>query len=186
MNLGFYMLIFRFTPQIGTRHGLDRISVFHVSSRRCCSSTAWSRPFFMPNVDEFSELVRTGDLDFALLKPIDTQFLVSLAKVDWSALSNFVFAACVLVICAGAHRLPAQPGRGRALSAVHRVRRGDFIQPDDRPGGHERLAGPESNAVRLLVLHHEFLALSDGDLRRADGHAAAVRASRSSFRCWWW
>ena len=31
--------------------------------------------FFMPNTEEFSELVRTGDLDFALLKPIDTQFL---------------------------------------------------------------------------------------------------------------
>ena len=30
--------------------------------------------FFMPNAEEFSELIRTGDLDFALLKPIDTQF----------------------------------------------------------------------------------------------------------------
>ena len=34
---------------------------------------------FMTNADEFSELIRTGALDFALLKPIDTQFLVSLA-----------------------------------------------------------------------------------------------------------
>ena len=32
----------------------------------------------MTNADEFSELIRTGALDFALLKPIDTQFLVSL------------------------------------------------------------------------------------------------------------
>jgi len=40
--------------------------------------------------------VRSGDLDFALLKPIDTQFLVSLAKFDWSALSNFVFASGLL------------------------------------------------------------------------------------------
>ena len=31
--------------------------------------------FFMPNAEEFSELIRTGGLDFALLKPIDTQFL---------------------------------------------------------------------------------------------------------------
>src|SRR5690349_10177811 len=31
--------------------------------------------FFMPNCARFSELIRTGDLDFALLKPIDTQFL---------------------------------------------------------------------------------------------------------------
>ncbi len=52
--------------------------------------------FFMPNAEEFSELVRMGGLDFALLKPIDTQFLVSLAKFDWSALINFLFAAVLL------------------------------------------------------------------------------------------
>jgi ABC-2 type transport system permease protein len=44
--------------------------------------------FFMPNAEEFSELIRTGNLDFALLKPVDTQFLISLQKVDWSALAN--------------------------------------------------------------------------------------------------
>ncbi len=34
----------------------------------------------MPNAEEFSELIRTGGLDFALLKPIDTQFLISLQQ----------------------------------------------------------------------------------------------------------
>jgi ABC-2 type transport system permease protein len=38
--------------------------------------------FFMPNCAQFSELIRTGNLDFALLKPIDTQFLVSFEKMD--------------------------------------------------------------------------------------------------------
>jgi ABC-2 type transport system permease protein len=42
----------------------------------------------MPNCEEFSELIRTGGLDFALLKPIDTQFLVSLQRVSWSSLAN--------------------------------------------------------------------------------------------------
>jgi len=51
--------------------------------------------FFMPNAEEFSELIRTGGLDFALLKPIDTQFLISFHKVDWSQLSNF-FAGGVI------------------------------------------------------------------------------------------
>ena len=45
--------------------------------------------FFMTNADEFSELIRTGGLDFALLKPIDTQFLISLRKIEWASLSNF-------------------------------------------------------------------------------------------------
>ena len=51
----------------------------------------------MTNADEFSELVRTGTLDFALLKPIDTQFLVSLRRVDWSSLGNFFFGLVLLV-----------------------------------------------------------------------------------------
>src|SRR3954464_3051483 len=52
--------------------------------------------FFMTNADEFSELIRTGGLDFALLKPIDTQFLVSLRKVEWASLANFMVAAALM------------------------------------------------------------------------------------------
>jgi ABC-2 type transport system permease protein len=52
--------------------------------------------FFMPNAQEFSELIRTGGLDFALLKPIDTQFLVSLHRVEWSSLANFGVGVCLL------------------------------------------------------------------------------------------
>src|SRR5262249_13490641 len=39
---------------------------------------------FLENCNEFAELVRTGDLDFLLLKPIDEQFLVTCRRVDWS------------------------------------------------------------------------------------------------------
>ncbi|MEX2112663.1 MAG: ABC-2 family transporter protein, partial [Pirellulales bacterium] len=52
--------------------------------------------FFMPNCEEFSELIRTGNLDFALLKPIDTQFLISLQKISWSSLANFIFGLLLL------------------------------------------------------------------------------------------
>jgi ABC-2 type transport system permease protein len=48
--------------------------------------------FYMPNVEELSELVRTGGLDYALLKPIDTQFLVSFQKINWSSLSKLILA----------------------------------------------------------------------------------------------
>ena len=51
----------------------------------------------MPNAEEFSELIRTGNLDFALLKPIDTQFLISLRRIEWSALSNFCVGIGLLV-----------------------------------------------------------------------------------------
>ena len=49
--------------------------------------------FFMTNIDELTDLVRTGDLDFLLLKPIDTQFLVSLQRIEWSSLGNFSLRA---------------------------------------------------------------------------------------------
>lgn len=51
---------------------------------------------FMPNCANFSELIRTGDLDFLLLKPIDTQFLVSFEKVDLSDLSQVLMAGGLL------------------------------------------------------------------------------------------
>src|SRR5690606_5566485 len=52
---------------------------------------------FMPNCANFSELIRTGDLDFALLKPIDTQFLVSFEKIEIAMLAQVVLAGALLV-----------------------------------------------------------------------------------------
>lgn len=48
--------------------------------------------FLMPNCARFSELIRTGDLDFALLKPIDPQFLISLERVELPNLSQGMLA----------------------------------------------------------------------------------------------
>ncbi len=52
--------------------------------------------FFMPNCANFSELIRTGNLDFALLKPIDTQFLVSFEKVNVAMLNQLLLAGSLL------------------------------------------------------------------------------------------
>ena len=48
--------------------------------------------FFMPNCANFSELIRTGNLDFALLKPIDTQFLISFEKINIAMLGQIGLA----------------------------------------------------------------------------------------------
>src|SRR4051794_25849585 len=53
---------------------------------------------FLENCNEFAELVRTGDLDFLLLKPIDEQFLISCRKVDWSTAPNVIMGAAVMVL----------------------------------------------------------------------------------------
>lgn len=51
---------------------------------------------FMPNCANFSELIRTGDLDFALLKPIDTQFLISFEKVNLPMLVQVLLAGVLM------------------------------------------------------------------------------------------
>jgi ABC-2 type transport system permease protein len=95
MNIGFYIIVFQFTKEIGVDTGWGKYQFF------IFLATTWLinslvQAFFMPNAQEFSELIRTGHLDFALVKPIDTQFLISFQKVDWSALSNFWMGIALL------------------------------------------------------------------------------------------
>ncbi len=92
MNLSFYLLVFQYTKSVGG-WGQYQYFVF-LATLQLINSIV--EALFMPNAEEFSELVRTGELDFALLKPIDTQFLISLAKIDWSSLANFLFAIGLL------------------------------------------------------------------------------------------
>ena len=56
--------------------------------------------FFLTNCTNLSELVRTGKLDFFLLLPVNTRFLISLRVVDLGAFVNAVFAVCVMVFAA--------------------------------------------------------------------------------------
>jgi ABC-2 type transport system permease protein len=98
MNLGFYLLVFQYTRQVG---GWDQYEFFaFLSTTMIVNSIVQS--FFMPNCEELNELIRTGGLDFALLKPIDTQFLISLRKIEWSGLSN-LFAGIILLTVSIVH-----------------------------------------------------------------------------------
>lgn len=53
--------------------------------------------FFFANCGEFSELVRSGDLDFALLKPIDEQFLITCRSVEWTTVPNVFVGMGVMI-----------------------------------------------------------------------------------------
>ncbi|MDA8744553.1 ABC-2 family transporter protein [Rubripirellula amarantea] len=97
MNVGFYLILFQYTNSIGQDSGWDREKFF------LFIATTWFinslvQAFFMPNAEEFSELIRTGGLDFALLKPIDTQFLISFRRIDWSALANFFAGGLIAAV----------------------------------------------------------------------------------------
>lgn len=97
MNLGFYLLIFSYTSNIGHQTGWGKWEFFAFLSTTLMVN-GLVQMFFMPNIQEFSELIRTGRLDFALLKPIDTQFLVSFEKVNWPSTANFSFGVILMVL----------------------------------------------------------------------------------------
>ncbi len=76
--------------------------------------------FFLTNCTELSELIRTGRLDFMLLLPVNTRFLISLRKVD---LGSFINAGSALVVIGySLHKLALVPSPlqllGFALLAV--------------------------------------------------------------------
>lgn len=53
--------------------------------------------FFLTNISDISEHIRTGRLDFMLLLPVNTRFLVSFRKVDLGAFVNAASAVGVMV-----------------------------------------------------------------------------------------
>ena len=69
----------------------------------------------MANAEEFSELIRTGNLDFALLKPIDTQFLISFPRVNWAQLPNGILG--LFLIIHSVTNLMADPAKDLQLTA---------------------------------------------------------------------
>ncbi|OHB72142.1 MAG: ABC transporter permease [Planctomycetes bacterium RBG_13_63_9] len=94
MTFGFYLLVFRYTAMLGAGSGWGRYEFFlFLATTLLINSLV--RGLFLANAVEFSEQVRTGALDFALLKPIDTQFLVSLGRIEWAAVGPF---ACGLLL----------------------------------------------------------------------------------------
>ena len=102
MNWGLFKIIYTFTPEIGRGTGWQENEFF------IFLGTVWiinslMQTFFMVNAEEFSELIRTGNLDFALLKPIDTQFLISFPRVNWAQLPNGLLG--VVLIISSLHNL---------------------------------------------------------------------------------
>jgi ABC-2 type transport system permease protein len=98
MNLAFYALVYGQLDKKGAAGdiaGWTKYEFFVFIATTILINTV-VEGFFMENAEELSELSRTGGLDFALLKPIDTQFLVSLRKISWSSIPKLVLVAGLL------------------------------------------------------------------------------------------
>jgi ABC-2 type transport system permease protein len=67
--------------------------------------------FFLGNCGEFADLVRSGDLDLALVQPIDAQFLVSCRNIDWTTAPNVFMGSVVMIHALVALDWPFDPLR---------------------------------------------------------------------------
>jgi ABC-2 type transport system permease protein len=54
--------------------------------------------FFLENCLNFAELVRTGELDFYLLRPIDEQFLITCKSLDFSTVPNILIGSVLMAL----------------------------------------------------------------------------------------
>jgi len=55
--------------------------------------------WFNPNLTEIVKYIREGTLDFVLLKPIDSQFFISLKKITPSGFLEIMLGFCLLLYC---------------------------------------------------------------------------------------
>jgi ABC-2 type transport system permease protein len=69
--------------------------------------------FFLVNCANLSELIRNGRMDFLLLLPVNTRFVVSLRQVDLGGFINAASAAAVMIYAA--RQIPITPGIGSLL-----------------------------------------------------------------------
>ena len=101
MNYGLFKVVYQFTNSIGRDSGWGENEFF------IFLGTVWlvnslMQTFCMANMERFSEMIRMGSLDFALLKPIDTQFLISFPRVNWAQLPNGLLGALLVIVSVNA------------------------------------------------------------------------------------
>jgi ABC-2 type transport system permease protein len=81
--------------------------------------------FFYDNCTRLTDQIRQGDLDFNLIKPINTQFLVSLRYTDYASIANSTLG--VGIIFFALHQMGVSVGWGSGLLFAALVLNGILI-----------------------------------------------------------
>lgn len=96
LQLGFMTVIYRHTDHIATWTKWEVVLLVGASHFIQQTFTA----IFLTNVTNLSEFIRTGKLDFMLLLPVNTRFLISFRQVDLGGFVNAASAVAVMVYAA--------------------------------------------------------------------------------------
>jgi ABC-2 type transport system permease protein len=115
MNFALFKVIYTKTESIGRGSGWGEPEFF------VFLGTVWLinslvQTFCMANMERFSEMIRTGSLDFALLKPIDTQFLISFPRINWAQLPNGGLG--ILLVITSVRELMLDPAKDVHVSVL--------------------------------------------------------------------
>jgi ABC-2 type transport system permease protein len=92
LQLGFIAVIYQHTDTIATWTKWEVVLLIGASHFIQQLYTA----IFLSNVTQLSEYIRTGKLDFMLLLPLNTRFLVSFRSVDLGGFVNAISAVAVM------------------------------------------------------------------------------------------
>ena len=93
LQLAFIAVIYRHTDRIGTWTKWEVVVLMGTSHFIQQLFTA----IFLTNCVQISEYIRTGKLDFMLLLPVNTRFLISFRQVDLGGFVNATVAVAVIV-----------------------------------------------------------------------------------------
>jgi len=110
----FYATVFKYTTKIEGWSG-DQF-LFFVGCYYALEGVL--ETFFLENCSEFAELVRTGNLDFFLLKPIDEQFLITCRKIDWATAPKVLLGGGVMAFALVAMGWSFSPWRLAAFGVL--------------------------------------------------------------------
>lgn len=97
LQLGFISVLYLHTDEIGTWTKWQVVLLVGASH----FIQQIFQAFFLVNCINLSELVRNGKLDFLLMLPINTRFLLSLRQVDLGGFVNAASALAVMIYAAG-------------------------------------------------------------------------------------
>ena len=104
LQLSFVGVIYRQTQAVGTWNQWQMVMLVGASN----FIQQVYQAFFLTNCTNLSELIRTGKMDFLLLLPVNTRFIVSLRQVDLGAFITAGLGLGVMIYAAA--RLHLHPG----------------------------------------------------------------------------
>ncbi len=97
LQLGFIAVIYQHTNHIGDWTKWQVVTL--IGAAHFIQQTF--QAFFLTNCTQISEYIRTGKMDFMMLLPINTRFLISLRHVDLGGFVNALSAVAVMVYAFG-------------------------------------------------------------------------------------